>query len=1280
MWRKLALTGWYFIVSILVLVAIAVGVIRGYSSLYERHLPVIQQNISSVIGKPVHTGGIDFTWYGYTPYVTVKDLTIYADETRAEQLLFAKEAHLLFDLYASLVHKRFDIRRLTLVGSDLKAVRTADKRIMLSGIDVSEKFAGKEALEQETEISFVGSTISIRDDVRNLDYFFDHVDVALGFYQDRLKVSSKIFLPETLGDSFTLVADVHNLEQGLDNVEGNLYAQGNSINLELLGDFFPHLQAGIKAGSSDFEVWGDFNSSLQRSFNGRLSVRDLQYHHVKRPIEGVSVGQEITSLDTRFLVKGEEENWHLALTDSTVQAAGEQWFGKQYEIRCIDCDGSSFSVAAALDYVDSNHLLSTLQHYSVFTAPLEQLRAKVRIGGVFDSTNILTRWDDGQLSKYSYKTSLQDVQVSIPDQEFEASSLNGTAYGNHLQGSLEIDAPDLRIQAGSVWDSAFAGQKVAGAIKWKHTDHGIVTSLENVSLEAPGIDAGLQGHVRVDDGKLYLDLQGEVPEARLAITRDYLPLRKMNPKLAKWLKESVSGGALKNARFVFRGNPEHFPFKDHSGVFQAVASVEDGILNYFKDWPNVHDLHAGLTIENGRLVVSGRQGTILNSSIDQVTATIDNLKLPRLVIDGEVSGPAGDILDYLQQSSLMPQNSRIPRHISLAGNTKLDLGLVLTLTRKLEKERAVKGVIEFDDTDLTVTSAALPFKNLKGKLKFDRHELEAQGLSAVLHGSVFNADARSLKGGGTLLTIVGDFNVDAYLAANNYEQAGKYIKGTAPVRATINLPRFGKHDGDKSMSVNVDSNLRGTSIDLPKPFYKEVDDDKQFALHTKYQAGEKQSLFANFDDRLFMQASFDETESTISAMELRMGDDQFSLPKKGLKISGVFNQLNPTDWEGVFKSSGGNGFLELSEVDVQSDRIFLSDLDIRDVDFQLLKEAKSWTGKIDSSVAKGSFSYPLNSSTAGIVTADFDYLYISKPEEEIIELDPRKLLALEVHAKQFEFDEYPFRNVVLKTIPVDDGMKINSLTGEGEDMQVKMEGTWVVDEKNTHNTDLDIVVKTQNLHDSLVGLGFESAVSEGRGRVTAKFNWPDTPYQFSAESLTGTTNLRLNDGKISSVEPGEVGRLVGLFNLGEISRRLSLDFTDFFSKGYTFEKIRGDLFFKDANLTTENLSIKGPSADILIEGRTGIAARDYDQVVTVTPHVAGGLPWVGLAVGGPIGAVGVYIGEKVASKIGIDVNKVTEVKYSLTGSWDDPKIEPIAKVEASSPDKVEESPPDQDQP
>ena len=139
--------------------------------------------------------------------------------------------------------------------------------------------------------------------------------------------------------------------------------------------------------------------------------------------------------------------------------------------------------------------------------------------------------------------------------------------------------------------------------------------------------------------------------------------------------------------------------------------------------------------------------------------------------------------------------------------------------------------------------------------------------------------------------------------------------------------------------------------------------------------------------------------------------------------------------------------------------------------------------------------------------------------------------------------------------------------------------------------------------------------------------------------------------------------MIGLLNISVISRRLALDFSDFFSEGYAFDKIRGNLTFREGNLTTEDLRIKGPSANIEIDGRTGIVARDYDQRVTVTPHVSGGLPWLEIPMG-PAGVGGIYILGKIAEKIGIPVDeavdRVVEVTYHMTGSWDDPKIEPVA--------------------
>jgi len=422
------------------------------------------------------------------------------------------------------------------------------------------------------------------------------------------------------------------------------------------------------------------------------------------------------------------------------------------------------------------------------------------------------------------------------------------------------------------------------------------------------------------------------------------------------------------------------------------------------------------------------------------------------------------------------------------------------------------------------------------------------------------------------------------------------------------------------------------------------------------------------ENQVFARALIDNTTSKLSRMELRMGDQNFNLPDYGIKISGKTNQLDLAEWRALMDSNKDQE-VELKEIDLSVNRVVMGALNLDDVQFTAIKNSQFWTGDISSSVAKGKFEFPIDAKSGSIASANFDYLRFKSPEKnssKSTNIDPRELPALLVHAKEFQYQDSLFTDVHLKTKPSVNGLTIDSLQGNGRDLKVSANGAWDAVDVDSYSTSLAITLATENIQNSLTGLGFDSAVDGGQGTISANFTWSKAPYQFSLETVTGSAKLRFNDGAISSVDPGGAGRLVGLFNLGEITRRLSLDFTDFFSKGYSFEKIRGDLEFKNANLTTDNLKIKSPSADILIQGRTGIAAKDYDQVVTVMPHVSGGLPWIGLAVGGPLGAVGVLVGEKIAKSMGIDVNKVTEVQYSMKGSWQDPDIQPLAQKIAGS--------------
>jgi len=705
------------------------------------------------------------------------------------------------------------------------------------------------------------------------------------------------------------------------------------------------------------------------------------------------------------------------------------------------------------------------------------------------------------------------------------------------------------------------------------------------------------------------------------------------------------------------------------GTFEVTANIDNGLLEYKKEWPPASNIKAELRIKNNMLTVNGDHGKILGSTVHHFSAKIEDLKLPRLIIDGNASGDAEDILEFLKMSSLLPKNSQVLKLISANGNSKLDLNIILTLTKKMEKERIVNGVIEFDNTNLTVTSVGvLPFTNLKGKLNFDKSGATGKGLSAKLYGLIFTGDAQKLDNGRTALNIKGDFDFDSYFSSYN-QKLHDYIQGTTPVNVVVNIPKFGKYVEDKSLELKIDANLLGTTAALPDPFNKDKDEQKSLYINANFEPRKDHHIYASFNNYVFLKSTYNREKKTISAIDLRFGDDKFKLANEGLRISGKIDQLDLKSWADFLKTSNKKSDIELTEVDVQAKSISLSSLEFENLEFKLEKEEQSWFGTIDSSIARGDFSFPVDPNSEHAAIGNFKYLRINKPEKKSdILVDPRKLPSMLVNADQFELDQYSFRDVKLKTTSSLNGMIINSLTGKGDDLAVTSSGSWDIDADNIQSTQLDIYLDSDNLKNTIIGLGYKTLLEKGEGYVTSNLNWPGAPYQFSTASFSGTANIRFKDGEFSSVKPG-AGRFIGLVNLSEISKRLSLDFKDFFSKGYVFDKFRGDLLFKNGNLMSDNLKIEGSSADILIQGRTGLVAKDYDQIITVTPQISGGLPWVGLAVGGPIGAVGVIVGEKVAESIGVDFNKVTQVKYTMKGTWEEPKLEATAK---SSPFPVNE--------
>ncbi len=1270
MLKRIITSTWYAFATIIILLAIFVGIVREFPELYQKYLPKIENNLTTLIGKPVKINAITINWYGYTPLITADRIEIFTED-KTQQLFYAREADISINLFKSLFTKKVSIQHITVIDSNLDAVRTIDQKLLLNGIDISEKVAQRKKIEDKQSIRFrlLDSSISINDEVNQLNYFFDQVNVILDFEKNRFKIAADISLPEKLGRNFSLLANIKNFEKGLGKGKGDLYIKGEQINLELISDFFPQLKLGIDSGTSSFEAWGDITSATDRVFVGNLSLTNLKYKPPEKQLFGLETNSEITSIKTKFNIKNSNQDWVLNLIESVVEAEDEQWLGEKYEIACIECKRENYIMATSLDYLNAKHIFSTLQHFPVFNQHLEDLYSKATIEGVLEDTKFIFAIKEKKLDKYLLETSLNNAQLTIPGKEFKLSNLSGLLKGNHTKGEFSINSNTLYIKAKRIFANELDQQSLAGKVKWKNELPNYSIYFENLELQTINDTLDFQGSLQMQNEQFYLDIQASAPLITAATFNKLIPHKILKPKLSRWLQHSIVDGEAKQVLFLFRGNPKHTPFKTHPGVVKLYTKIENATLDYKVGWPIISNINAELEINNKNFSVIGNQAKLLNTSINNAVVTINDLKLPRLVINGETTGPTNDYLEYLRESALLPENSEVHQHLSVDGQSQLDLEIALTITKKLEKERRVNGHAKLSNNNLTINTLTLPFKNISGEIYFDRNGAEFTNVTANLFEQKFVANAKKLDGGKTSIQLDGKLEIDSYIS-NNPAVDVQFFTGIIPVEAEIILPGFGKRYKDKSLAISINSELQGASIDLPEPFYKTAPQIIPFNFSAVYVKKEMMPINISIDDRLFIDSIFDNSVKQLTAVELNTSQSHSSIPNEGIRIAGEFDEIDLSAWLKVTgQEDRSDNELELNEIDIRANKILYSGQEFQNIGIQINKTHDLWKGAIDSTVAKGSFEIPIYKQTKVPITANFDYLKFKKNEhKEMKNFDPRKLPEINLNAKHFEYDGIVFKDIDLITTPIAQGINIQSLTGKGDDLQLNAHGSWVVDSVDNHKSSITFTLKSEHLENSLKGLGFGSQVTNGEGRISGSFNWPNPPYRFSLESITGTTKVRLNDGQFSTVDQGGAGRLLGLFNFGEISRRLSLDFSDFFSKGYTFDKIRGDLNFGNSNLTTENLTIKGSSADILIQGTTELATRNYDQIITVTPHVTGGLPWIGFAVGGPIGGVGVMVADKLAKTVGINLNRVTEVQYTLTGSWDDPKVEPLSQkvIQANS--------------
>lgn len=278
-------------------------------------------------------------------------------------------------------------------------------------------------------------------------------------------------------------------------------------------------------------------------------------------------------------------------------------------------------------------------------------------------------------------------------------------------------------------------------------------------------------------------------------------------------------------------------------------------------------------------------------------------------------------------------------------------------------------------------------------------------------------------------------------------------------------------------------------------------------------------------------------------------------------------------------------------------------------------------------------------------------------------IDPRSLPAFDVRVASLDWGALSLKDLVMRTRPEPTGLRVDALGFAHRTTQLVGEGHWRLRDPQAanpaltgqHTTSLSLLLQTENLGQGLTDVGLEGLLDEGEGTINATLGWRGPLYQPAITALEGDLSLQLAEGRILSVDPG-AARIMGLFALQTIPRRLSLDFKDIVKDGLDFETVTGSIALQRGVADVALVQLNGPIGVVDVTGQSDLLAHTYDQYITVLPRVSAALPIIGVISGGAGAGVGALVAGGFLKAMGIDFDRIGLREYRLGGTWESPQF------------------------
>ena len=839
---------------------------------------------------------------------------------------------------------------------------------------------------------------------------------------------------------------------------------------------------------------------------------------------------------------------------------------------------------------------------------------------------------------------------------------------DHLKSTLELNfnpQPTLHIHA---LEASNSEASITGAGTWKGTG-------------GPGT----------------LDISGNIVRAKAEAIPYYIP-RVLGEGLLDWLEAGILDGDISAGVYQVEGPLATFPWDDANqgkGLFRISADLKRGKLDFLpshkknenghwiieSEYPILRGIDAHLVFQGNSMDIRGKSARSEGLEATDITVRIPSyITDSRLLIDGRIRGDLSNAIGYVNSSH---QLSRILANAfeKSSARGKADMHLNIEMPFSAPESIAV-------NLDLKLADAALQYgyglplaDKLNGQILITEKSVHTPvPITGETVAGPLNINVATEDGRIDLITqgFVTAKDIENIIGLETAAPFFKKVSGAAPVLVHTAIGLAEPH-----FSISGTSDMTGLESTLPKPFGKQSAEQWPLSFNWTpngnghdldiHSFGRASVLlrFENLEDKLRW------TKGTIALgpqRKMTFGDDiDISLMTPTLDLNAwlpyaadVVDIVNKESRQS--KADEYSVIERLGTIRVTTDELTWHENVYPTVEASLHRfNRRDWHLRIGGNqLLSGSATYESATSTHNdVLTVKFGQLHLPLPPED----DPET-----PQNESAPWTEMPDMSVVVDNLSIGK-MNIGKLVAHAQNRrdnakmlwdihrleifneggQISGKGRWTHTPDQDGDTSIDVQINIKDMGKVLSSLNVDNAMTGAPTNASATLSWRGTPFLPELKTLSGSLTSESGSGSFLKIEPG-AGRILSLLSMQHLLHRLTLDFRDVLSQGFTFDSLYVTGNFHNGVFSTPKATVFGSAATVLLGGEVDIPRETIDAKAVILPSINAGGPTLALTLVNPAVGIGTFLTQFILQD---QLSNIFRAEYDITGSFDEPKLTKI---------------------